>query len=619
MCGIVGWSSSKKELPKTALQAATLALAHRGPEAQGIYINTKNTVGFGHRRLKVIDVSDASAQPFHSKCGRYVLIYNGEIYNYKAIAKQLDLQTHTSGDTEVIIEAYAKMGTKAFELLHGIFAFAIYDTQEDKMVLCRDRSGIKPLYYYYQNQQLIFASEIKAIKEFPDINLSINPAAFAEFLHIGFNTEPFTAYKNIYKFPAGNFAVIDVKKIGSESKLDFVKYWSIQDKILPETYKNEAEVEKKLEELLINSIESQMISDVPLGTFLSGGIDSSLITVLASKINKSKIKTFSIGHDIKKFDESVFAAKVAATIGTEHYEYKMNADNLNEVLHDIINCYDEPFFDSSAFPTMLISKYAKKEVTVTLSGDGGDELFMGYGMHQWASRLENPMVRLFRHPFYWGSQFLNFKFKRAGWLLNYSDHNHVTSHIFSQEQYLFSEKELQHYLVNTDFNFDKINQLVKTNRTLTPKEKQSIWDVQNYLKDDLLVKIDRATMRYSLESRVPFLDNNILDYALNIDTQLKFRNGESKYILKKILYKHLPEDLFKRPKQGFAIPLASYLRKEFKHLVDKYLSPIVVNRYDIVANLYVQELKNRFFAGEEYLYARVWVLVILHWWLEENA
>lgn len=619
MCGITGWISVNNILQKEAFKKATDRLHHRGPEASGYYYNDRNTVALGHRRLKIIDLSDASSQPFYSACGRYVIVYNGEIYNFRQIAKDLGLHLKTNGDTEVIVEAFAKIGTSSFALLNGIFAFCIYDIQEDKFFLCRDRIGVKPLYYYFDGQQFIFASEIKAIKEMPDTNLAINTKSFSEFLHIGFVAEPNTAYKHIYKFPAGKYLTISSKDISANADFKFTAYWNLYEQVLPQTYSNEKEVEKKLEDLLYESVERQMISDVPLGSFLSGGIDSSLITTLAAKINKGKIKTFSIGYENSRFDESKYAVNVAKYIGTEHYSYTMTENNLEEILHEIINAYDEPFCDSSAFPTMLVSKYAKEHVTVALSGDGGDELFMGYGMHQWAKRLENPLVKGLRMPFYWASQHMSLKFKRAGWLLNYDNYNHITSHIFSQEQYLFSENDLRHYMIDESFNFDDINSFPATARALRPKEMQSFWDICYYLKDDLLVKVDRATMLFSLESRVPFLDNELVNYAINIDSDLKYRNGTSKYILKNILYKHLPKEYFNRPKWGFSMPLSDWLQNNFRFLIDKYLSPVIINKYDVVANLYVQDLKNRFLAGEEYLYGRLWTIIILHWWLEENT
>ena len=375
-----------------------------------------------------------------------------------------------------------------------------------------------------------------------------------------------------------------------------------------------------MKDLLIDSVEKQLISDVPVGSFLSGGIDSSLVTAIASTLKKDKIKTFSIGYDSKKYDESEYALKVAKHLGTEHYAFKLTEDEVEEILSEIIFHYDEPFADASAFPTMIVSKLARQHVTVTLSGDGADELFLGYGMYNWASRLANPVVQAFRKPVFLATQFGNSAYKRGGLLLDYPSLAHIRSHIFSQEQYFHSEQDLKHLLLDESFNFDRINLDTKTEkRELTPKGKQSFWDINYYLKDDLLVKVDRASMKYSLESRVPYLDHRVVEYAVNIDADLRFHKGISKYILKEILYDYLPREFFDRPKWGFAIPLPHWLKGRFNYLFDKYLNSTIINKYDILTNLYVQDLKDRFLAGEDYLYGRLWTIIILHWWLEENA
>jgi asparagine synthase (glutamine-hydrolysing) len=619
MCGITGWASINKTLDKTAFLRATSSLSHRGPEAEGFYFNSNHTLALGHRRLKIIDLSEGSAQPFTSACGRYIISYNGEIYNFKDIAQQLNLQLKTSGDTEVIIEAFAKIGTKVFGLLNGIFALCIYDSVEDKIYLSRDRMGVKPLFYYFDGNQFAFASETKAIRELPGIDLQFNKNSFLEYLHLGFVPEPYTSYKNIYKFPAGNSLTLQIDNLSTNSQLQFEVFWNLYDALLPETYSDEIQVEKELERLLYKAVESQLVSDVPVGTFLSGGVDSSLITALASKIKQDKIKTFSIGFQESRFDESAYAEKIASQLGTEHYTYRMTESDLEEILHQIISTYDCPFFDSSTFPTMLLSKYAKNQVTVALSGEGGDELFMGYGMHQWSSRLEHPLIRFARKPLYAVSKYLDYRYKKAGWLLNYNDYDTIRTHIFSQEQSLFGELELKQLSKDSNLNVKGINAIPESARKLTPKEKQSFWDINYYLRDDLLVKIDRSTMLYSLESRVPLLDNDVIDYAINIDTSLKHKNGESKYILKKILYKYLPKEFFDRPKQGFSMPLALWLKTELKFLLDKYLASNIINRYNIVSYTYVEDLKNRFLSGEHYLYGRIWAIIILHWWLETNA
>ena len=620
MCGISAYISNKKYISKADFIKLTNTLHHRGPDADGFYENSNHSVLLGHKRLSIIDLSPESNQPFFSKCGRYTIVYNGELYNFKNLKTLLQLDTHTQGDTEVILEAYAKIGSKAFELLNGMFAFIIYDILEDKIIVCRDRMGIKPLYIYQDSERIAFASEIKAFKALPEFDNTINYNTIPEFLHLGFIAEPNTIFKKIAKFPTGSYSIFSTKEISNDFKPTFNKYWKINESILPETYKDFTATKKKLKELLLESVEMQLVSDVPVGSFLSGGIDSSLITALAASIKKDKIKTFSIGYDNKKYDESEYAKNISKHLSTDHYVFKLNEENVEGMLSDIITTYDEPFADASAYPTMMVSNLAKEQVTVTLSGDGADELFFGYGMYTWATRLNNPMVQMLREPVYWATQFGTQRLKRGGLLLDYPSKAHIKSHIFSQEQYFHSEKDLKHILLDEQFNFDTINkELKETKRILNAKREQYIWDINYYLKDDLLVKVDRASMKYSLENRVPYLDNKVIDYVLNIDQNLLFNNGVSKYILKEILYDYLPKEYFNRPKWGFAIPLPFWLKGKFRFLLDKYMNNIIINKHDILTNLYVQDIKNRFLAGEDYLYGRVWTIIILHWWLEENT
>lgn len=620
MCGISAYISNTNKISLADFIQATNAISHRGPDAEGYYENEQNTLLLGHKRLSIIDLSPASNQPFFSNCGNYVMVYNGELYNYKEIKEQLQLETRTTGDTEVILEAYIKIGTKSFELLNGMFAFIIYDIINDQVIVCRDRFGIKPLFYYFDGTRLSFSSEIKMLKAIPNFNNEINYAAIPEFLHVGFIAEPNTIYKNIHKFPAAAYSVFKINEVTDNFKLSINAYWNYKEAIHTSTYTDFITTKTTLQQKLITAVEKQLVSDVPIGTFLSGGIDSSLITAIATTIKNDKIKTFSIGYENKKYDESEYALKVAKHLNTDHYDFKLSEDEVSEILFDIISQYDEPFADASAYPTMMVSKLAREQVTVILSGDGADELFLGYGMYNWASRLDNPLIQTFRKPAYWATQQINSNYKRGGLLLDYPSLKHIHSHIFSQEQYFHSEKDLEYLLVNEPFNFDNINkEISSTNRNLTAKTKQSIWDINYYLKDDLLVKVDRASMKYSLESRVPYLDNDVVDYALNIDTNLKYHKGIPKYILKEVLYDYLPKEYFNRPKWGFAVPLPNWLKGRFNFLVEKYLNSTIINRYDVLTNLYVQDLKNRFLKGEEYLYGRLWTILILHWWLEENA
>lgn len=617
MCGIAGYISNQNKIPVADFMKATQALNHRGPDAEGFYSNEDGSLHFGHKRLSILDLSTSANQPFFSKCGRYCIVYNGEIYNYKEIKNQLQLETKTTGDTEIIIEAFAKIGTQSFELLNGMFAFAIYDIRDRKVYFCRDRFGIKPLFIYQHGETLAFASEVKFFKSLPGLNLEIDSDTFPEFLHLGFIAQPRTIYKHISKFPTATFSVFSIDAL---QKKEEHFYWTIKESIDQNIHTDKAEVKKQVKELMIKAVERQLVSDVPIGTFLSGGIDSSLVTAIAAQIKKDKIKTFSIGYNFSKYDESEYAEKVAKQIGTEHYAFHVSEDEVEEILSDIIFQVDVPFADSSLYPTEIVSKLARKHVTVSLSGDGGDELFLGYGMYNWAERLANPIVQTFRKPVYLATRFADNVYKRGGLLLNYPSIDHIRSHIFSQEQYYHSEQDLRHLLLNEQFSFDNINQgHHELPRKLSPKECQSLWDIQYYLKDDLLVKVDRASMKYSLESRVPYLDNDLFNYAININSSLRYNKGTSKYILKEVLYDFLPKELFSRPKWGFSIPLSEWMKSRYRWLMDKYLNPTIINRYNIMSNIFVQELKQRFLAGEDYLYVRLWTIIILHWWLEENA
>lgn len=613
MCGILGYIS-KKSIDKQNFQEANIAIQHRGPDAEGFFYNAENTVAFAHRRLSILDLSSAANQPFTSNCGRYIIIYNGELYNFQDIKNKLQLETKTTSDTEVIVEAFAKIGTKVFHQLNGMFAFAIYDQQQNKIFLCRDRLGIKPLFIYQDATNIVFASELKAIKKFSSLDFSINKQVIPAFLHLGFITQPNTIYQKIQKFPTAHFAEIDTKNI--QNKIEFIPYWNLSESINQVQITDFDEAKRQLNALLIESVEKQLISDVPIGTFLSGGIDSSLVTAIASKIKRDKINTFSIGFDYNKFDESQYAKQVSDYLQTNHHPFVVKEKDVLEQLHKIISVYDEPYADSSAFPSMLVSKLAKQHVSVALSGDGGDELFYGYGAHIWSERLNKFYFSAFRKLIYATTQRSDdCRIKRAGTLFNYSNKQHIRSHIFSQEQYLFSENELNDLLVQPDFKFDAFNP--KEDKKWS-KDQQPIWDINHYLKDDLLVKMDRASMQYALEVRVPILDNSIVDFSFRIPSSFKIKDKTQKYILKEVLYDYVPKQIFERPKQGFAIPLIRWLKKDWNFLIEKYLNKAVVEQYNLVHYTKVADLKNRFLKNEDYLYNRIWVLILIHWWLEEN-
>jgi len=601
MCGITGFFSSNNNFSESNLRSMTQRIYHRGPNAEGYFFD--GICGLGHRRLSILDLSEQANQPMHSS--NFVIVFNGEVYNFQEIANDLQLKLRTSSDTEVILEAFIKKGIDFVNELNGMFALAIYDKTKQELYLLRDRIGIKPLYYFWDGNKFAFASELKSLSE---LNQEINQAAIHDFLHLGYIPAPKSIYKKIFKLPAGSW--LKVSKHGLEIK----KYWDLQDKISPNILTSEIEATEQLHNLLQSSVKYRLISDVPLGIFLSGGIDSSLVAALAANLSNTKINTFSIGFKENKFNESEFAKKVANHLDTNHHEFIISTVEAKQLIPNLVDIYDEPFADSSAIPTMLVSKLAKEYVTVVLGGDGGDELFLGYGMYQWAQRLSNPFLKTFRQPI---SNILKLlkanKYQKASELLNYPDEQNLANHIFSQEESLFSNQELTKLLTNPCI--EQQNIVTNSNRNLTAMEKQALFDLKYYLPDELLVKVDRATMQHSLEARVPLLDYRVIEFALNLSPKLKYQNGISKYLLKQILYKYIPKQYFNRPKCGFSIPLVEWLQTDLKYLLDEYLNEKVINNFGIVKYEQVKQMKMQFLAGNSYFYGRLWVLIILHQFL----
>lgn len=617
MCGISGFYSSSFKHHAAALQQMTDTLSHRGPDADNYFFEAKKTghIGLGHRRLSIIDLSAEANQPFYSKDGRYVMVFNGEIYNYQSISQQLKLECRTSSDTEVIIEAFAKIGTAVIELLNGMFAMVIYDTETNQLYFFRDRLGIKPLYYWWNGHDLFFASEIKAIAAIAP-TLKVNQSAIASFLHLGYVPCPHTFYQNIYQLPAGNAALF------ANGELQIQLFWQLKKQIQSKTLQDETTAKEELRRLLQSSVEYRLIADVPIGTFLSGGIDSSMVTAMAQSVTDKQVKTFSIGFKDSKFNESDYARKVAKHLQTDHHEFILSEQEAIDQVENLLDIYDQPFADSSAIPTLLVSQMARKHVTVALSGDGGDELFMGYGMYNWAKRLSNPLLQTFRKPIAkLLQQSPKHRHQRAALVFNAPKKTKQRSHIFSQEQYFFSEQEIEELLLDASktkpsvlfFNEDK----AQLARKLSAEEQQALFDLQYYLPDDLLTKVDRASMQHSLEVRVPLLDHRLVEFAMNLDISLKIQNGDSKYLLKQVLYDYVPAEHFNRPKWGFSIPLARWLQNDLRYLIDAYLADSLVKNLGLVNVSIVRKLKEDFLGGKEYLFNRIWVLVLLHRFLSK--
>lgn len=636
MCGIAGFYSTKGYFKHDQVKVMTDRLTHRGPDSGGSFHD--DVCSLGHRRLSIIDLSNRASQPMHSSNDRYVIVYNGEVYNYREIGARFgkinqdenSFAFKSASDTEVLLEAFARYGPDFVQELNGMFAFAIYDKLEKELYLYRDRIGIKPLYYYWDGTNFAFASELKSITCLEQIPLEINHSAINRYLHFGYIPAPHSIYKNIYKLPSGS-----MMKIGSKG-METKKYWSIHNKISSNIITRQDQAMVKISDLLISSVQYQLKSDVPFGVFLSGGIDSSLITAQATMLSSIKVNTFSIGFEENSHNESEYAKAVANYLGTAHHEFIISYKDALKLIDTITDTYDEPFADSSCIPTMLVSKLASQYVRVTLSGEGGDELFFGYGAHVWADRLSNPLVQAIRKPASKIMEGMSSRYQRIGRLLDYDNPKSLRSHIFSQEQYLFAEKEIPGLLKNqTDVEISESELFFSGNykrlaidpmaegginvqeRKLKAVELQALYDVENYLQDDLLTKVDRASMKYSIETRVPYLDHRIVEMALNISPNLKYRNGVTKYILKKVLYQYVPKHLFDKPKQGFAIPLNKWLKTSLKYLIDHYLSEQTVNQFGVLQYDAVKACKDAYFGKSEFMYNRLWQMIVLQMWLEK--
>lgn len=628
MCGITGYLSYKPGPGSIDLNLLTEALSHRGPDAEGYYRD--DLCGLGHRRLSVIDLSAEANQPMYSENERYVIVYNGEVYNYHEIGAEIQQHAtphghrfRTSSDTEVILAAFVHYGPDFVHLLNGMFAIAIWDKKEQELYLFRDRTGIKPVYYYHKNEEFVFASELKAIRKLKHLDFSINQQAISEFLHMGFIASPRTIYSHCHKLPPGHYLKFSRK--GPELH----NYWNLCTKINSNVISNEEEALVKISDILTSSVQYQLRSDVPMGVFLSGGIDSSLLTALAVNLSMSTVNTFSIGFEENRYNELNYARAVSAHLKTNHHELVVTYKDALDLLSTGMEIYDEPHADSSILPTMMVSKLARKHVTVTLSGDGGDELFMGYGTYQWAARMTNPLLKTFHKPLSAMLSKMPSRYKRFGKMIDVSNIQHLRSHIFSQEQYYFSAKEIaamvqpsyQHsdfWLTLEDFEGSS-NKSGPLARHLNAMEKQSFFDIMYYLPEDLLTKVDRASMHYSLEARVPFLDHRLIEFALNLSSDLKVKGETTKYLIKKVLYQYVPAEIFDRPKQGFSIPMSKWLKHELLHLQEMYLNADFVKRCGFVQPEKVTSLRRSFMEGNDHLFMRVWLLICLHKWAADHG
>ncbi len=631
MCGISGFIDYSKKTDITILEKMNRILAHRGPDGEGYKIfNAENaTVGLGHRRLSIIDLSSGGSQP--KKFENFYISFNGEVYNYEEIKNELEAKGHTfesHSDTEVVVHAYKEWGSAALQKFIGMFAFCIYDEQKEVFFACRDRAGVKPFFYFYKNDIFLFGSELKALMQHPQFEKNISIDAAAAYMQYGYVPTPNCIFESTFKLKPGHFLTFDLKK----KHLCTKQYWSVYDAYNKPTLQIDLpEAIVETEKLLTSAFNYRMVSDVPVGVFLSGGYDSSCVTALLQKDATEKIKTFTIGMPDAGLNEAPYAKDIANHLGTDHTEYYCTEKEALEIVPNLPFFYDEPFADSSAIPTTLVSKIAKEKVTVALSADAGDEIFAGYNRYDYFERFGKKLnsipnfvrksaaaimnvvpansIPIFNKKYLFASRYEKIKML----LKNPSEENLLISMIsaFTNEDLhtLFNKK-----IVRLPSGFDS-KELSKENFSML--NYMMAMDYQTYLLDDILQKVDRAGMSVSLEGREPFLDQRIIEWAAQLPMEYKYNNGNKKFIIKEIVHKYLPKEMMDRPKMGFGIPIAAWLIGDLKPYVDKYLDDEFVTKQSIFNNTEIQRIRKSFYEGKVERAEKIWYILMFQMWYDK--
>ncbi|MFH0962846.1 MAG: asparagine synthase (glutamine-hydrolyzing) [Planctomycetota bacterium] len=624
MCGICGIYSlsGRSEIEARVLEEMTAKLTHRGPDDAGMMLAPG--AGLGIRRLKVIDL-ETGHQPIENETGTLATVYNGEVYNYRELRVELEARGHrfrTRTDTEVILHLYEERGPDALDSLNGMFAIAIYDRERRALFLARDRMGIKPLYYGVFGDLLLFGSEPKSILCHPRARgVEIRPEALAEYLANEFIAAPRTIFRDLSKLEAGHYL------IAQDGRIETRRYWERRGAQDTEA-RSPVEAERRLEELLLDSVRRRLIADVPVGVFLSGGIDSSTIAALACRVHNGPVRTFSVGFEDPSFDESPYAKLAADSLGTDHYHTVMTARHLQDALHDVVGLLDEPLGDASIIPTYLLSKFTREHVTVALAGDGGDELFAGYPTYI-AHRIakgyralpELIRTRVFARavralPVSKRNFSLDFMAKR---FLAGVELPPVERHMTWMGS--FTPGEIR-ALLRPDFAGDcavagvyqAAEEEARLASTGTPLEMAQRIDLRMYLEEDILVKTDRASMANSLEVRVPYLDHRIVEFALGLPMRWKLHGVTTKWILKRIAQRYLPARIVHRPKKGFGIPVARWLDGDLKSWAAELLSETRLARQGIFDPAAVTKLLADHHANRRDNRKGLWTILIFQLW-----
>jgi asparagine synthase (glutamine-hydrolysing) len=616
MCGIAGFWGKGNE---SVMRAMTEALQHRGPDFTGTFFDPKMALGLGHARLSILDLSVGAHQPFFSEDKRFVIIFNGEIYNFKSIRQDLVDRGYgpfqTQGDTEVLLKAYQADGLECLSKLNGMFAFAIFDYKRNKLLLARDRMGKKPLYIAQASGTLLFASELKAILQHPEFKSELNLNALNHYLTLDYVPTPISIFEGVEKLEGGNYLQIDYK-----GNINRGSFW--EPNFIPLEISFE-EAKEELDRLLAEATALRLVADVPVGIFLSGGLDSSAVAYYAQKQAVKPIQTFSIGFNEKSYDERAYAQQVATQLRTEHHERILTAQESIDLIPTVFSSLDEPFADPSILPTYLLSQFTRSKVTVALGGDGSDELLAGYPtfiseklapLLAWmpfsAVQALQKMVNFLPAS----DQNISLDFKLRQFLKGF-EHSKRFRHSQWLGSFSISEKK---NLWSKDIEFKIPNQntlRVVDEYSKRGSEQELIYMyLKTYLQDDILVKVDRASMMNSLEVRAPFMDVNVVDFLNRLPYEYKLKGFKGKYLLKETMRGKLPEDIIDRPKKGFGIPVSLWLKNELKDLCNDLLSKESIESQGLFDYNYVEKLKQNHFNGRQNNRKELWNLMVFQLW-----
>ncbi|MDB6063912.1 MAG: asparagine synthase, glutamine-hydrolyzing [Pedosphaera sp.] len=644
MCGIVGFwdpssSAGETELEQLALSMASV-LQHRGPDDQGTWADDNASVALGHRRLAIMDLGREGHQPMHSADGRYVLVFNGEIYNFEPLRSALEQTGHFfrgRSDTEVMLAAFCEWGLlPALERFVGMFAFALWDRRAGRLHLARDRAGEKPLYYGWNGDVFVFGSELKALRAHPRWRAEIDRGALALLVRHGYIPAPHCIYENIHKLTPGCVLTLTGSHLRARQTPEPAPYWSAQT--IAEAGAahpfsgGETEAGERLRELLLQSVSQQMVADVPLGAFLSGGIDSSLVVALMQAQSRRPIKTFSIGFHQENFNEAPFAKAVARHLGTDHTESYVHDRDLQHVISQLPCIYDEPLADPSQIPTVLLCRLAGANVKVSLSGDAGDELFGGYDHYRKAQRIWRAIVRI-PEPL---------RKRLARCLKFFSGTGRHTGDVFGRVGHIFNRlsnladilpapSDRSFYQLLMSPNRDPHAWLRDAKEPLTQLGAASSWgnlpellqrmmfhDFVSYLPDDILVKVDRAAMSVSLETRIPLLDHRIIEFACRLPASFKQKGNQGKSLLRQILYQYVPPALVDRPKKGFAAPIAEWLRGPVREWAEHLLGETRLRQEGFFDSRQIRQRWREHLSKKRDWSPGLWHVLMFQAWLDEQ-